>query len=676
MGTLGYMSPEQVKARPADARSDIFALGRDPLRDALGQRAFRGDSAGETMAAILKEEPPELSLTNQKVPPGLERIVRHCLEKNPERRFQSASDIAFDLEALSSPSGSAVAGTSPRRVRQLLWPSLAILAALVGLGAGVLWMFTRSSAPPSYRQLTFRRGQITGARFAPDGQTVVFSGSFDGGPVRLYSLRPGSPQSSPLDLSPAELLSVARSGELAVLVYDASDLRERRRTSLARVPMSGGSPRILLEDADDADWAPDGNTLAVTHTVDGRSRLEHPIGTVLYQSSHQVGSIRVSPSGDQVAFVDYPIAEQTGGGVMVVDRSGQARTLSGGWFDLGSVAWPHGRKEVWFAASRTGSRRSLWAVSFSGRLRPLAETPGSGDILDVSTDGRVLFKHAFWRAYISGVPPGETTPRDFSWLDFSSPRDLSDDGKLLLFQEWGEGGGRRAPSTCAERTARLPCTWARVLACLSPRTASGSWPCSIAGLPASFCSPPAPVSPSPSTRRGSSCSGGPRFRTASACCSSPTRDAKSSITRFRSKEARRDALRPRAWRRQRGRSRADRSLPTVVCSHGTGRTAARRCCRSKTAKSARPPESPRAKASCAGAATGGRSSSWRGRDPATSSRAWTRSRGAASPGRRFSSPKIPSACAAARDRFGYPPTEIRSSGATSGTPTSSISSTV
>src|SRR4030095_10578703 len=101
MGTLGYMSPEQIKAKPADARSDIFALRAILYEMLSGQRAFRGDSAGETMAAILKEDPPDLSVTNQKISPGLDRIVRHCLEKNPERRFQSASDIAFDLEALS-----------------------------------------------------------------------------------------------------------------------------------------------------------------------------------------------------------------------------------------------------------------------------------------------------------------------------------------------------------------------------------------------------------------------------------------------------------------------------------------------------------------------------------------------------------------------------------------------
>src|SRR5439155_26984967 len=101
MGTIGYMSPEQIKGKPADARSDLFSFGAIFYEMLSGKRAFHADSAGETMAAILKEDPPDLSVTNQAISPGIERIVRHCLEKNPERRFQSSSDIAFALEALS-----------------------------------------------------------------------------------------------------------------------------------------------------------------------------------------------------------------------------------------------------------------------------------------------------------------------------------------------------------------------------------------------------------------------------------------------------------------------------------------------------------------------------------------------------------------------------------------------
>ncbi len=175
MGTLGYMSPEQVKARPADARSDIFALGAILYEMLSGNRAFRGDSAGETMAAILKEDPPELSVTNQNVSPGLDRIVRHCLEKNPERRFQSASDIAFDLETLSGSLDAPTAGPGGAdRVRGPVALAAAALAiALAGLFAGRLIWKAPPASVPAFHRLTYRRGFVWSARFSPDGHTRV-----------------------------------------------------------------------------------------------------------------------------------------------------------------------------------------------------------------------------------------------------------------------------------------------------------------------------------------------------------------------------------------------------------------------------------------------------------------------------------------------------------------------
>src|SRR5262245_37186912 len=136
MGTLGYISPEQIKNEPADARSDLFALGVILYEMLSGQRPFRGNSPGETMAAILKEDPPDLSVTNQNVSPGLERLVRHCLEKTPERRFQSARDLAYDLETLTAASLTLPAAVASRR-----FPFLGALTAVAVVAALALVYF-------------------------------------------------------------------------------------------------------------------------------------------------------------------------------------------------------------------------------------------------------------------------------------------------------------------------------------------------------------------------------------------------------------------------------------------------------------------------------------------------------------------------------------------------------
>ncbi|MGZ6988235.1 MAG: protein kinase domain-containing protein, partial [Thermoanaerobaculia bacterium] len=280
MGTVGYMSPEQVRGKTLDHRSDIFSFGAILYEMLSGRRAFHGDSAAETMSAILKEDPPELSATAQNVSPALERVVHHCLEKNPEQRFQSARDLAFHLDALSSISSAPVAvrpAAARLRRRTLLLAALGVAAtALVAFAARRL-ASPGVAQPARYRQLTFRRGTILTARFAKDGESIVYGAAWDGGPFRVFSMRAGSPESAAVALPPADVLSISTSEELALALNRRFAFGWITSGTLARAPFAGGAPRQLLEQVEEADWGPDGS-LAVVRIVRGETRLEWPEG--------------------------------------------------------------------------------------------------------------------------------------------------------------------------------------------------------------------------------------------------------------------------------------------------------------------------------------------------------------------------------------------------------------
>ncbi|MCA1612373.1 MAG: serine/threonine-protein kinase [Acidobacteria bacterium] len=450
LGTLGYMSPEQVKGKPADQRSDIFSFGAILHEMLSGTRAFHRDSAAETMSAILREEPADLSATNKSIQPGLERIVRHCLEKNPEERFQSARDMAFDLEALSGSgsehSGTAaagtVAGTSGKRRFLSAGLAAAVLASLVSLAAGFFAGKTRGTPRPvKYHQLTFRRGTVWSARFGSDGKTILYSASWDGNPTEIFVAAPESPESRPLGYPGADVLGVSASGDLAMSLRSYISMEFTRTGTLARTNATGGgAPREILEGVEFADWEPGGSDLAVVRTVAGKARLEYPIGKTLYETVGWIGSPRVAPAGDRVAFIDHPQAADDGGFAAVVDRAGKKTTLTKAFGSAQGLAWSPDGREIWFTAAEIGTR-SLYAVSLSGTLRAVAAVTGSLTLQDIARDGRVLLIDEFRRLGLSALAPGQTKERDLSWLDWSRPSGLSRDGQTVMFYEAGEGGG-------------------------------------------------------------------------------------------------------------------------------------------------------------------------------------------------------------------------------------------
>jgi eukaryotic-like serine/threonine-protein kinase len=441
MGTVGYMSPEQVRGLSVDHRSDIFSFGVVLYEMLTGQRAFRGDSAVETMNAILKEDPAPIGDHGQPLPPALDRIVLHCLEKNPEERFQSARDVAFDLEMLSGHSSQFAATVVPSGGRR--WLRAAAVAALVVAGAAALFLAGRSTARATsarFEPLTFRRGSVSYARFAPDGRTIVYAANFEGGPLEIYSTQPGSPESRSLELK-ADLQAVSRHGEMAVLLD-----RPGKDPLLARLPIGGGAPREVLENVRSADWAPDGESLAVVRTSGGRDTIEFPIGRVLYRAHGWLSDVNVSPKGDRVAFFEHPIALDSRGNVVVVDLAGKNTTISTGWEDLFGAHWTPSGDEVWFSASGGGEKTAgtdhgLFAATLSGRVRTVASAPGSLDLEDIAADGRVLLAHGNRRPTIMGLAPGATDESELTWMDFSWIADISPDGRKVLFGEQGVAGG-------------------------------------------------------------------------------------------------------------------------------------------------------------------------------------------------------------------------------------------
>jgi len=445
MGTLGYMSPEQVKGKPADQRSDIFSFGAILYEMLSGARAFHRDSAAETMSAILREEPPDLSATNKSVQPGLERIVRHCLEKNPEERFYSTRDVAFDLEALSglSSSGAVVAVAGPSVMRRGV-PAIAAVLGLVVAAVAGYWFHARKApaAPPSFHQLTFRRGDISSGRFGSDGKSVIYSAAWDGGPTEIFLGRSDGPDSRPFGLKNADVLAVSPSGEVAVSLNARAAGAFTRAGTLARVAATGsGAPREILENVEYADFPPDGKDIAIVRVVSSKCRLEYPIGKVVYETRGWIGEPRFSPRGDRIAFVDHPTVNDDGGAVAIVDLAGKKQNVTPLYASAVGLAWSPDGSEIWFTAAEVGGNRALYAATPVGRVRVLFRGTGALTVADVSRDGRLLLAHSLNRIGLAALAPGDQSERDLSWFDWSLMSDLSQDGRTVLFSESGEGGG-------------------------------------------------------------------------------------------------------------------------------------------------------------------------------------------------------------------------------------------
>jgi len=442
LGTVPYMSPEQVDGSEVDARSDIFSLGAVLYEMVTGVRAFQGKSEFSVASAILHNHPEPVSAVQPLAPPALERTIQVCLAKDPDERWQSAGDLRKELRWIAdggSQTGVPIRAALRRSLRPRIGWILATGFAVVAATALILASRSgRSSEPLAFRQLNFRREAIFQAAFAGK-DTVVYSAATSGNTPQIYAVRPDYPEPQPLGPPGMQLLAVSSKGELAVLIGARYVWYRLFTGTLARMSLDGGAPREIQDGVRQADWSPDGSQLAIIREVGGKDRLEYPIGHVLREVSGYMSDVRVSPRGDRIAYFEHPRKWDDRGSVNIVDLAGKNLVLSDGYWSERGLAWSPNGEEILFSASLSGGSFTIYAVTLSGRRRIAYQPPGGLTIQDVARDGRWLANRLDYRYAAMVHRTGGAEDQDLSWLNTSHARALSQDGRTLLFAETGLG---------------------------------------------------------------------------------------------------------------------------------------------------------------------------------------------------------------------------------------------
>jgi len=460
VGTVPYMSPEQVDGKEVDARSDIFSLGSVLYEMVTGGRAFQGESQFSVASAILVKDPEPINTVQPLTPPALDRTIRVCLAKDPDERWQSAGDLWKELRWIAeggSQTGVPIAAAVRRAVRspRMAWVA-GVATVFAVVAAAALLLAARSGHRPeplAFRQVNFRREAVFQAAFAADRETIVYSAATWGNTPQIFLVRPDYPEPQPLGPPGMQLLAVSSKGELAVLIGARYMWYRLFTGTLARMPLDGGAPREVQEGVRQADWSPDGSQLAIIREVGGKDRLEYPIGKVLREVSGYMSDVRVSPRGDRIAYFEHPRKWDDRGSVNIVDLAGNNFVLSEGYWSERGLAWSPNGEEVLFSASLSGGSYTVYAVTLAGRRRIAYQAPGGLTIQDVARDGRWLANRVDYRYVAMVHTPGNADDRDLSWLNTSHARALSQDGHTLLFAETGLGSNY---AVCLRKTDGSP----------------------------------------------------------------------------------------------------------------------------------------------------------------------------------------------------------------------------